>query len=93
MLEICGGWAFRVKSLEAYDGLLRRSDSLIPEEDLDWIERQGRKDSRDWHLANGFLRLAQALKQDHDDQEERLKSFGKTSLPARRTPEVSEYEA
>ena len=62
-------------------------------ENLDWIERQGRKDSPDWHLANGFLRLAQALKQDHDDQEERLKSFARTSLRAKLTPEVSEYEA
>ena len=47
------------------------------QENLDWIERQGRKDSPDWHLANGFLRLAQALKQDHDDQEERLKCVRK----------------
>lgn len=63
------------------------------QENLDWIERQGRKDSPDWHLANGFLRLAQALKQDHDDQEERLKSFARTSPPSKLTREVPGYEA
>jgi hypothetical protein len=49
---------------------------------LDWIERQGRKDSPDWHLTNGLLRLAQGLQQDHEAQEERLKSFARSS-PAR----------
>jgi hypothetical protein len=46
---------------------------------LDWLERQGRKDSPDWHLANGLLRLAQGLQQDHEAQEERLKSFARSS--------------
>ena len=36
------------------------------QENLDWIERQGRKDSPDWHLANGLLRLAQGLRQDYE---------------------------
>jgi hypothetical protein len=62
-------------------------------ENLDWIERQGQKDSKDWHLANGLLRLAQALKQDHDDQAERLKGFARTYLPAKVIHKVSEYEA
>ncbi len=46
---------------------------------LDWIEKQGRKDSPDWHLTNGLLRLAQGLQQDHEAQEERLKSFARSS--------------
>lgn len=59
------------------------------QESLTWMERQGRKDSPDWHLANGLLRLAQGLKQDHDAQEELLKSFARSVLPS----EVeSEYE-
>ena len=46
---------------------------------LDWIEKQGRKDSPDWHLTNGLLRLAQGLQQDREAQEERLKSFARSS--------------
>ena len=46
---------------------------------LDWIEKQGQKDSPDWHLTNGLLRLAQGLQQDHEAQEERLKSFARSS--------------
>ena len=46
---------------------------------LDWIEQQGRKDTPDWHLANGLLRLAQGLQQDHEAQEERQKSFARSS--------------
>ncbi len=48
---------------------------------LDWIERQGRKDSPDWHLANGLLRLAEGLRQDHEAQEECQKSFARTYRP------------
>jgi hypothetical protein len=46
---------------------------------LDWLEQQGRKDSPDWHLSNGLLRLAQGLRQDHEAEEERRKSFARTS--------------
>ncbi len=63
------------------------------QENLNWIERQGRKDSPDWHLANGFLRLAQALQQDRDDQEERLKCFARSSPPSRLLSEASVHEA
>lgn len=52
------------------------------QESLNRMERQGRKDSPDWHLANGFLRLAQGLQQDHDAQEERMKSFARSILPS-----------
>ena len=55
---------------------------------LDWIEQQGRKDSPDWHLTNGLLRLAQGLQQDHEAQEERLKSFARSS-PASELEKVS----
>ena len=46
---------------------------------LDWLEQQGRKDTPDWHLSNGLLRLAQGLRQDHEAAEERRKSFARTS--------------
>jgi len=51
---------------------------------LDWIENQGQKDSPDWHLTNGLLRLAQGLQQDHEAQEERLKSFARSWSPPHR---------
>ena len=51
---------------------------------LAWIENQGQKDSPDWHLTNGLLRLAQGLQQDHEAQEERLKSFARSWSPAHR---------
>jgi hypothetical protein len=53
------------------------------QENLNWIEKQGRKDSPDWHLANGLLRLTQALKQYHDDQEELSKSFARSEPPSK----------
>jgi hypothetical protein len=52
------------------------------QESLNWMERQERKDSPEWHLANGLLRLAQGLKQDHDAQEDRMKSFARSILPS-----------
>ncbi|MGD0870184.1 MAG: hypothetical protein ABSB88_11575 [Bryobacteraceae bacterium] len=45
---------------------------------LDCIEKQDRKDSQDWHLVNGLLRLAQGLQQDHAAEEERRKSFARS---------------
>ena len=45
---------------------------------LDWIEKQGRKDSPDWHLVSGLLCLAQGLHQDHADEEERRRSFARS---------------
>jgi len=51
---------------------------------LDWIEHQGQRDSPDWHLTNGLLRLAQGLQQDHEAQEERLKSFARSWSPPHR---------
>jgi len=48
------------------------------QENLDWMEHQGRKGSADWHLANGLLRLAQGLRQDYEAQEECRKSFART---------------
>jgi hypothetical protein len=48
---------------------------------LNWIENQGQKDSPDWHLTNGLLRLAQGLRQDHADEEDRRKSFARSWQP------------
>lgn len=52
------------------------------QENLDWMEHQGRKDSADWHLANGLLRLAQGLRQDYEAQEECRKSFARSVRPS-----------
>ena len=41
------------------------------EQNLHWIEEQGRKDSADWHLVNGLLRLAQGLQHDYEAEEDR----------------------
>jgi hypothetical protein len=51
---------------------------------LDWIENQGQKDSPDWHLTNGLLRLVQGLLLEHEVQEERLKGFARTWTPPHR---------
>ena len=53
---------------------------------LDWIEKQGRKDSPNWHLVNGLRRLAQGLQQDHAAEEEHRKSFARSA--GRRTSVV-----
>jgi hypothetical protein len=46
---------------------------------LNFIEKEGRQNSSpDWHQANGFLRLAQGLQQDHADEEQRRKSFARS---------------
>ncbi len=52
------------------------ADSL--KRNLRWIEEEGRKDSPDWHLVNGLLRLAQGLQRDHDAEEDRRKSFARS---------------
>lgn len=51
------------------------------EENLKRIEREGRTDSAEWHLASGLLRLAQGLKEDHDAQEDRQKGFARSWTP------------
>ncbi len=51
------------------------------EEDLNRIEKDGRKDSPDWHLANGLLQLAQGLQHDHEAEEDRRKSFARSWSP------------
>ena len=54
------------------------------QESLDRIEKDGRMDSPDWYLANGLLRLAQGLQHDHEAEEDRGKSFARTSPTAKR---------
>jgi len=51
------------------------------QESLDCTERQGRKDSPDWQLANGLLCLVHGLRQDYEAEEGRLKSFARTYRP------------
>jgi hypothetical protein len=53
------------------------------QENLNWIEQEGRKGSADWHLTNGLLRLVQGLQQDHEEREERLKSFARSVRPSK----------
>ncbi len=48
------------------------------QENLDRIEKDGRKDSTDWHLANGLLRLAQGLQQSFKDEEDRRRGFARS---------------
>ena len=48
------------------------------------LDGSGAEDSPDWHLTNGLLRLAQGLQQDHEAQEERLKSFARSWSPPHR---------
>ena len=49
------------------------------QEDLDRIERDGRKDSPDWHLANGLLQLTQGLRQAREEEEDLRKCFARSS--------------
>lgn len=51
------------------------------QENLNRIESDGRKDAPEWHLANGLLRLAQGLKEEHEAREERLKGFARSWTP------------
>ncbi len=55
------------------------------QENLDRIEKQGRKDSPDWHLANGLLRLAQGLQQARGEEEELRRSFARSWRPQNRS--------
>ena len=50
------------------------------QEDLDRIERDGRKDSPDWHLANGLLQLTQGLRQAREEEEDLRKCFARSSI-------------
>ena len=49
------------------------------QEDLDRIEKDGRKDSPDWHLANGLLQLTQGLQQAREEEEDLRKCFARSS--------------
>lgn len=49
------------------------------EEDLDRIEKDGRKDSPDWHLAQGLLHLTQGLQQAREEEEDLRKCFARSS--------------
>lgn len=53
------------------------------QENLDRIEKDGRKESPDWYLANGLLRLVQGLQQDREAEADRRKLFAR-SWPARK---------
>ena len=53
------------------------------EQNLHWIEEQGRKDSADWHLVNGLLRLAQGLQHDYEAEEDRRRSFARSWCPSK----------
>ena len=51
------------------------------QETLDRIERQEQKDTLEWHLANGLLRLTQGLDQAREEEEDRRKSYARTWTP------------
>jgi hypothetical protein len=51
------------------------------QQNLSLIENEGRKDSPEWHLANGLLRLAQGLKADREAEEDLRKGLGRSWVP------------
>ena len=51
------------------------------QEDLDRIERDGRKDSSDWYLAKGLLQLTQGLQHARDEDQDLRKSFARSWAP------------
>ena len=53
------------------------------QEDLDRIEKDGRMDSPDWHLAKGLLQLTKGLQQAREEGEDLRKSFARTWTPQR----------
>jgi hypothetical protein len=54
------------------------------QEDLNRIEREGRKDVPEWQLVNGLLLLAQGLKkEDRDAKAELRKGFARSWVPPR----------
>ncbi len=53
------------------------------QEDLNRIEREGRKDVPEWQLVNGLLLLAQGFKEDRDAEAELRKGFARSWVPPR----------
>ena len=51
------------------------------QENLDRIEKQGRRDSPEWHLANGLLHLTRGLQQAREEEEELRRSFARSWRP------------
>ncbi len=51
---------------------------------LKWIGGQGQASSREWQLVNGLLQLAQGLRQEYLDEEERRKGFARSERPKRK---------
>lgn len=49
------------------------------EKDLDRIEKEGRRDSSEWHLAEGLLHLTQGLQQACEEEEDLRKCFARSS--------------
>jgi hypothetical protein len=47
----------------------------------DLIEKAGRKDSSEWYLANGLVRLSQAIKEDRHAEADRQRSYARTDTP------------
>lgn len=51
------------------------------QQDLDRIEKDGRKDSPDWRLAKGLLQLTPGLQQARDAERDLRKSFARCWAP------------
>ena len=49
------------------------------QEDLDRIEKDGRRDSPDWHLAKGLLQLTQGLQQAREQEEDLRRCIARSS--------------
>ncbi len=62
-----------VATIDRYQAATRSfQDGLI------LIESGGRKESWEWHLANGLLRLTQALKQAYEEEADLRKGFARS---------------
>jgi hypothetical protein len=61
------------------NALVFSGSSIFNQEDLDRIEKDGRRDSPDWHLAKGLLPLTQGLQQAREEEEDLRKCFGRSS--------------
>jgi hypothetical protein len=51
------------------------------QQELEGIEKDGRKNSSDWLLAKGLLELTEGLQQARDEEQDLRKSFARSSAP------------
>ena len=67
-----------VHSRIGVDGFYREAAASF-QKGLERIEQAGLKDSAEWHLAAGLLRLAEGLEASQNDEDDRRKSFARST--------------